>query len=271
MSEITEVSTTEKACGYQIGDWDCRPGGYMYDAGSGEGWDPEDCSFICPHCRTMDYLLDAKEEAESVSGYSNNGDWGTGVTIWAASEARALKANRPSAIRALIEIGVVHAIEDADKEDGFSVVLCNTQPTLALLADYDALATQRDEGLAREAELKRQLKETPIPQEIAAELERTDWTPKQALKWYAEGKHFDVVAGRTRIIDTGHVASNALKHLSAEYLEHKGDAQLHELQQHLAEAKRLLLDVRGQLCGPDQRAIDAFLASSGCAGGEKAQ
>lgn len=139
------------------------------------------------------------------------------------------------------------------------------------LAGYDALAAQRDEGLAREAELKRQLKETPIPQEIAAELERTDWTPKQALKWYAEGKHFDVVAGRTRIIDTGHVASNALKHLSAEYLEHKGDAQLHELQQRLAEAKRLLLDVRGQLCGPDQRAIDAFLASSGCAGGEKAQ
>jgi len=136
------------------------------------------------------------------------------------------------------------------------------------ILDLTALATQRDEGLAREAELKRQLKETPIPQDIAAELERTDWTPKQALKWYAEGKHFDVVAGRTRIIDTGHVASNALKHLSAEYLEHKGDAQLHELQQRLAEAKRLLLDVRGQLCGPDQRAIDAFLASPGCADGE---
>lgn len=105
------------------------------------------------------------------------------------------------------------------------------------ILDLTALAAQRDEGLAREAELKRQLKETPIPQDIAAELERTDWTPKQALKWYAEGKHFDVVAGRTRIIDTGHVASNALKHLSAEYLEHKGDAQLHELQQRLAEAE----------------------------------
>ncbi len=138
---------------------------------------------------------------------------------------------------------------------------------------HDALAAQCDEGLAREAELKRQLKETPIPQEIAAELERTDWTPEQALKWYAEGKHFDVVAGRTRIIDTGHVASNALKHLSAEYLEHKGDAQLHELQQRLAEAKDLLEKAEEWFEDAGEwdavNAIRAWLASPGCADGEK--
>ena len=64
---------------------------------------------------------------------------------------------------------------------------------------------------------------------IAEQLERTDWTPEEALRWYAEGKHFDTVNGRTRIIDSGAIASNALKHLSLPYLEMKGDAELSEL------------------------------------------
>ncbi|UZZ12401.1 Lar family restriction alleviation protein [Ectopseudomonas mendocina] len=71
--------------------------------------------------------------------------------------------------------------------------------------------------------------EQPYPEGIAEDLERSDWTPIEALQWYAAGKHFDVVAGRTRIIDTGAVASNALKHASLEYLELKGDAELSEL------------------------------------------
>ncbi len=64
---------------------------------------------------------------------------------------------------------------------------------------------------------------------IADDLERSDWTPIEALQWYATGKHFDVAGGRTRIIDTGAVASNALKHASLAYLELKGDAELSEL------------------------------------------
>jgi len=68
-----------------------------------------------------------------------------------------------------------------------------------------------------------------VPEGIADQIERVDWTPEEALKWYASGKHFDVVNGRTRIIDSGSVASNALKHLSSEYLEMKGDAELSEL------------------------------------------
>lgn len=84
------------------------------------------------------------------------------------------------------------------------------------LAGREALAAQRDEGLAREAELKKELAQF---QNGYTE----QWQSREAL------------------------------------------------QQRLAEAKRLLLDVRGQLCGPDQRAIDALLASSGCADGEKAQ
>lgn len=71
--------------------------------------------------------------------------------------------------------------------------------------------------------------ELPYQDGIAEELERSDWTPIEALQWYAAGKHFDVVDGRTRIIDTGAVASNALKHASLDYLELKGDAELSEL------------------------------------------
>ena len=69
----------------------------------------------------------------------------------------------------------------------------------------------------------------PYPEGIAEDLERSDWTPLEALQWYAAGKHFDVVGGRTRIIDTGAVASNALKHASLDRPELKGDAELSEL------------------------------------------
>lgn len=73
--------------------------------------------------------------------------------------------------------------------------------------------------------------DAPYPEGIAELLERNDWTPEEALRFYAEGKHFDTVNGRTRIIDTGAVASNALKHLSLPYLEMKGDAELAELRE----------------------------------------
>jgi hypothetical protein len=89
---------------------------------------------------------------------------------------------------------------------------------------------------------------------IAEQLERTDWTPEEALRWYAEGKHFDTVNGRTRIIDSGAIASNALKHLSLPYLEMKGDAELSELRtqtapqpEHsaLVEALKAMLETYG--------------------------
>ena len=65
--------------------------------------------------------------------------------------------------------------------------------------------------------------------DVAAQLERADWEPEEALRFYADGKHFDIVDGRTRILDTGGIASNALKSASLEYLERKGDAELFEL------------------------------------------
>ncbi|WEJ19331.1 hypothetical protein N0B28_13555 [Pseudomonas sp. SD17-1] len=120
MSENIEAAD-EVACGYSDGDWECRPGGYLFYAGDGEGYDPQDCSYLCPHCRTQDYLESAKEEAESVSSYGGTGGSGTGLTIWMAAERQALEANRPAALEALASLGPVQALDNDE------VVLCNTQ------------------------------------------------------------------------------------------------------------------------------------------------
>lgn len=96
----------------------------------------------------------------------------------------------------------------------------------------------------------------PYPDGIAEDLERSDWTPLEALQWYAAGKHFDVVGSRTRIIDTGAVASNALKHASLAYLELKGDAELSELRAALSaqQAVRSLQTTVDQLSAIEKSA-----------------
>ncbi|WP_202866434.1 hypothetical protein [Pseudomonas aeruginosa] len=84
---------------------------------------------------------------------------------------------------------------------------------------------------AARAALAQPSPDVPYADGIAADLERSNWTPEEALRWYAQGNHFDAVGGRTRIIDTGAIASNALKHLSLTYLEMKGDAELTEMRE----------------------------------------
>lgn len=76
----------------------------------------------------------------------------------------------------------------------------------------------------------------PIAPDVAADLERSDWTPEEALRWYAAGRHYDTVpngdgTSSARILDNGAVASNALKALSRDYAEHKGDVALQEAAQ----------------------------------------
>lgn len=107
-------------CAYRSGDWECREGGYLWNAGDGKGW-------LCPHCRTADYLEAAKEEAESCSSWMKNGRYGTGVDLWTSAEREALQANEQAAKAALATLGVVRALEDDDNPAGYSVVLCNTQ------------------------------------------------------------------------------------------------------------------------------------------------
>ena len=97
----------------------------------------------------------------------------------------------------------------------------------------------------------------PIPKHIADDIERVDWTQKEALRFYADGKHFDVVDGATRIIDTGAIASNALKHADTDYATMKGDVVLLDVQelrereatlrQIAEEANENLAALRGEL------------------------
>lgn len=62
----------------------------------------------------------------------------------------------------------------------------------------------------------------PIPAYFVEACDKFDWMPEEALRFYAEGKHFDTVGGRTRILCTGAIASHALKGFSNDYAELKG-------------------------------------------------
>lgn len=89
--------------------------------------------------------------------------------------------------------------------------------------------------LAAHAQAAPQPAAWPISPDVAADLERSDWTPEEALRWYAAGKHYDTVPNgdgtrSARILDNGAVASNALKSMSHEYAERKGDVALLESQ-----------------------------------------
>ena len=80
-------------------------------------------------------------------------------------------------------------------------------------------------------------------------MDKTDWTPEEALLFYAEQKNFDIVEGHARILDNGAIASNALKHLSIDRLELKGDAELAQLRSELAAAQAELANREGLVCG----------------------
>lgn len=77
-------------------------------------------------------------------------------------------------------------------------------------------------ALAAPAQAEQQGDGGEIADDIRRDLERSEWTPEEALRWYAAGKHFDVVSGRTRILDTGAIASAALKRSNAQYHAMKG-------------------------------------------------
>lgn len=64
--------------------------------------------------------------------------------------------------------------------------------------------------------------ENPIPQYFVEACDQFDWTPEEALRFYADGKHFDTDHGRTRILCTGAIASHALKGMGEGYAAMKG-------------------------------------------------
>lgn len=103
-------------CEFQSGTYECRGDGYIWDADD-DGFDPDDKSWACPKCNTKQYLIDAKDEAESTSFYSNMMSHGSGVTIWTSAVEIAKEWNEESANSALLEIGVVEALFDDDSNE----------------------------------------------------------------------------------------------------------------------------------------------------------
>lgn len=180
------------------------------------------------------------------------------------------KANEctcPSGDGSLVHPCPAHPAEQAggDERAAFELFVrkhCGMPEHIAV--NWDAKFTNDAwEGWQARAALAQPSPDAPYADDIAADLERSDWTPEDALRWYAAGKHFDTVNGRTRIIDTGAVASNALKHLSLPYLEMKGDAELTELREAMAQPS----PVRSSLLinGYQLRAALDFIAPDGTA------
>ncbi|KZX57676.1 hypothetical protein A3709_18810 [Halioglobus sp. HI00S01] len=67
-------------------------------------------SKACPECNTRQFLLDAKECAESTPQYTSDRGTGTGVDIWERCRETALRANQRAAEKALLEIGPVRPL-----------------------------------------------------------------------------------------------------------------------------------------------------------------
>lgn len=112
-------------CQFYRSTWECRGDGYLWDADS-DGYDPDDTSHPCPCCNTLEYLKAAKEEAETVSHWSDMGYSGTGETIWINSLSWASSANPEAARLALAEIGPVHAlVHDDSAPEGYVVSINN--------------------------------------------------------------------------------------------------------------------------------------------------
>ena len=133
-------------------------------------------------------------------------------------------------------------------------------PGTQAIAALVALVQQHEAELAKAQETIAELRAAqplpghPIPQDIADMLNRDEpWAPEEALRFYANGHHFDTVPSHggevayTRILDVGSIASNALKGLSAEHLEMKGDAELTTLRSALAIAQAELEQARSSI------------------------
>lgn len=100
-------------CEFQIGTYECRGDGYVWDADC-DGYDPEDHSWPCPCCNTKEYLAGAKEEAETTSSYTTMTSSGCGVDIWEGALAQATVWNPDHLEEILKGIGKVVALKHDD-------------------------------------------------------------------------------------------------------------------------------------------------------------
>lgn len=124
--DVAPVATPEQQpCGYERGTWECRGDGQLWDADS-DGYDPDDTSEPCPGCNTVEYLQDAKEEAETTVYHSGIYGMSTGEDIWLSAVAIAKEANPAGAEAILAAIGPVDTLVPDDScEDQLRVVRHN--------------------------------------------------------------------------------------------------------------------------------------------------
>lgn len=102
-------------CPYIDSIFECNGNGFLFDS-EASSVDPNDTSHPCPACNTMEFLDDAKEEAETCSSYSGIGGNGSGVTIWEEAVALAMAANKVACMVYLHSTGVVNALKDDTKD-----------------------------------------------------------------------------------------------------------------------------------------------------------
>ncbi|MBB4865308.1 hypothetical protein HNP46_004189 [Pseudomonas nitritireducens] len=113
------------SCSYQRGTYECRGDGYLWDADT-DGFDPEEKDDPCPCCNTLEYLRQAKDEAETTSEWwGSHGHW-TGEDLWLRACEIAREANPEQAIEALRAVGEVQAlVPDENGPDGVSIRIHN--------------------------------------------------------------------------------------------------------------------------------------------------
>ncbi|MGZ4968023.1 MAG: hypothetical protein ACXV8U_02895 [Methylobacter sp.] len=108
-------------CNYQAGTVECRGDGYLWDADN-DGYDPDETNYPCPQCNTMEYLKNAKDEAESTSEGTSMGFEYTGESIWMGAIRNAEERNPEATRESLIAIKAVDALVPANNDDGYEVV-----------------------------------------------------------------------------------------------------------------------------------------------------
>lgn len=149
-------------------------------------------------------------------------------------------------------------------------------------SDYDALAAQRDEGLAREAELREDIAIFKSSISALGEASKklcfnartvTDGPDQELMDACEAVEKAVTLPGVARAMDYVESLRTENAQLSEKY-EAARDRKnsITSLQQRLAEAEKLLRRIHsGERLGAGlPAAVDAFLASPGCADGEKA-
>jgi hypothetical protein len=116
---------------------ECDGNGFLVDVGDPFIRDDE-TPRACPACRSADFLLDRKEEAENTLSWSDGISAGTGDSLWLSAVRTVLRFNSENGAKALRSVGTVEAlITDDSAPDGYRVTIREHGTPEGLLAVLD--------------------------------------------------------------------------------------------------------------------------------------